>query len=154
MDTANVIENRIFAEFRVGDSVTLSKMIRKEDIERYAAISGNANLEEFNAQSLLPARLILNLLGNLLPGSGTVYLSHELRFQRAIVVGDTVTATVTVHEKRVEEHVVIFDCSCVNQHREAVMIGAAEVMAPREKLRTSIREPVGSVSAATRKMIA
>jgi len=153
MDTTSVFENRTFDEIRIGDSATLSRTIAREDIELYAAISGDANpvhvddglaraswIEGVTAQALLPAGLVSNLLGNRLPGAGTVYRAHELRFERAIVVGDTITATIKVREKRAEGHVVIFDYSCVNQQGQTVITGTAEVMAPREKSRTSVHE--------------
>ncbi len=133
MDTTSVIENRTFDEIQVGDSATLSSMIAKEDIELYAAISGDAN-------PVLPAGLISNLLGNRLPGAGTVYLGHQLRFKRAVAVGDLITATIKVREKRVQEHVVIFDCSCVNHKGETVITGMAEVIAPTEKSRAPVSE--------------
>ena len=153
MDSTSVIENRTFDEIRIGDNATFSKTIAREDIELYAAISGDAiavpagdagtragSFEGVGAQGLLSAGLISNLLGNRLPGAGTDYLGLQFRFRRAIVVGDTITATVRVREKRVQEQVVIFDCSCVNQHGDAVVTGTAEVMAPREKSRRPVHE--------------
>jgi phosphotransacetylase/acyl dehydratase len=146
--TMTTAENRTFDEIRIGESTSLSKAITKEDIELYGAVSGDANPVHFDegvaraaryegitAHSMLTAGLISNLLGNKLPGAGTVYLGQELRFQRPVLAGDTITVTVTAREKRPETHVVLFDCACADQKGETVLTGTAEVIAPSEKLR-------------------
>src|SRR5215470_1425468 len=153
METSSVIENRTFDEIQIGDSATISKMFGKVDIELYAAISGDANpthmdnafaraawFEGITAHGMLPVGLISNLLGNRLPGAGTVFLSQEFQFKRVVIVGDTITATVRVREKRAEENAVVFDCSCVNQDGETVITGTAKVMAPQVRATTSLSE--------------
>jgi phosphotransacetylase len=79
--------------------------------------------------------LVSGVLGTRLPGPGTVYESQDLRFLRPVRVGDAVTTTVTVREKRPENRSIVFDCRCVNQHGEAVATGIAVVRAPNEHLR-------------------
>jgi phosphotransacetylase/acyl dehydratase len=153
MDPVPLVENRTFDEIRVGDSQSLSRTISKEDIEIYAAVSGDANPVHFDAEfaragrfegitahSMMTAGLISNLLGNRLPGPGTVYLSQDLHFRRPVLAGDTVTVTVAAREKRKADHAVLFDCSCVNQNGETVLSGTAEVIAPTQKARSMPRE--------------
>lgn len=79
--------------------------------------------------------LISAVLGTELPGPGAVYLSQTLRFIRPVGLGDTITASVTVAEKRPELGVVVFDCHCVNQQGDEVISGRAEVRAPKDKVR-------------------
>ena len=85
------------------------------------------------AHSMLSAGLISSVLGNLLPGAGTVYLTQELRFAAPVHAGDTITVTVTAREKRAEGRIVQFDCSCTNQDGQTVLDGVATVIAPAEK---------------------
>ena len=47
-----------------------------------------ANFKGVVAHSMLDAGLISSLLGNRLPGAGTVYLAQELRFGEPVYVGD------------------------------------------------------------------
>ncbi|MCS6876976.1 MAG: bifunctional enoyl-CoA hydratase/phosphate acetyltransferase [Geminicoccaceae bacterium] len=142
------IENKTFEEIAIGDSASLVKAIGREDIELFAAVSGDANPihldEELAAKTpfkgvvahgMLTAGLISNLLGNRLPGPGTIYLAQELRFHRPVRIGDVVTASVTVTEKRPEKRIVVFDCRVTNQRGEVVLTGTAEVIAPKDKLR-------------------
>ncbi|MGR9105840.1 MAG: bifunctional enoyl-CoA hydratase/phosphate acetyltransferase [Gammaproteobacteria bacterium] len=141
-----VIENRTFDEIRIGDSASLERTLSEEDIQLFAAASGDLNpthldpdymkhkgLDGTVGHSLWGGALISNLLGNILPGPGTVYRRQDLRFLRPVFVGDTVTVTITVSAKRPENASLIFDCSVVNQRREPVLSGTAEVLAPTEK---------------------
>ncbi len=153
MSEPTMVENRTFDEIGVGESASLSKAIRREDIELYAAVSGDANpmhLDEAYARAarfhgvvahgMLSAGLISNLLGNKLPGAGTIYLSQDLHFSAPVRAGDTIRVTVTAREKRPEKHIVLFDCLCVNQEGHTVLSGTAEVAAPTEKLRAPAHE--------------
>jgi phosphate acetyltransferase len=75
------------------------------------------------------------LLGTKLPGPGTIYLGQTLRFRCPVTVGDTVTVSVEACEREFEHHRIWFDCLCVNQRREVVIEGRAEVIAPTAKVR-------------------
>jgi phosphotransacetylase/acyl dehydratase len=148
MESSATTENRTFDEIRIGESQSLSRTISREDIDIYGAVSGDVNPVHFHAgptsagepqgviaHAMLTAGLVSNLLGNRLPGPGTVYVSQELRFRRPVFAGDTVTVTVTAREKRATDRLVLFDCTCVNQDGKTVLSGTAEVIAPTEKIR-------------------
>lgn len=139
------IENRTFAEIAVGDSATTPPYtLTQEDIGLFAKVSGDLNPSHLDSEymkkrggvvghSLWGGALISSLLGNKLPGPGTVYRRQDLRFLQPVYVGDTVTGTITVKEKRAEDNLVIFDCRLVNQQQALVLSGTAEVRAPTEK---------------------
>lgn len=106
------IENRTFDEILVGESASLKRTLSKEDIELFAIMSGDVNpahVDEEYARSdifhriiahgMWGAALISTLLGTKLPGPGTIYLEQTLRFHHPVVVGDTVTVTITVRER-------------------------------------------------------
>lgn len=148
METVTMTENRTFDEIRIGDKESVSKTITKEEIELYGAVTGDANPTHYDesvardsrfegivGHSMIAAGLISNVLGNKLPGAGTVYRSQNLRFVRPVYAGDTVTATVTAREKRADQRVIVFDCACVNQRGEEILTGTAEVVAAAEKMR-------------------
>jgi phosphotransacetylase len=79
--------------------------------------------------------LISAVLGTKLPGPGTIYMSQELRFLAPIAIGDTITTTVTVHEKLPAHRDLILDCQCVNAAGVVAVAGTARVRAPTEKVR-------------------
>jgi phosphotransacetylase/acyl dehydratase len=143
-----MIENRTFDEIKIGDTASLVRTLSKKDIDLFAVMSGDvnpANVDEEYARSDLfhkivahgmwGASLISTLLGTKLPGPGTIYLDQSLSFHHPVMVGDTVTVTVTVRTKEADGHQVTFDCECCNQRGEEVISGNAKVIAPTDKVR-------------------
>jgi phosphotransacetylase len=61
-------------------------------------------------------------------------LREDLRFHGKIAVGDKLTATVTVQEKRARGSEVVFACRCVNQGGEELVTGRVVVAAPTERV--------------------
>ncbi len=147
-DLLDYIENRTYGEIRVGDSATLVRTLRPEDIQMFAIISGDMNpthvdpeyarssqFREVVAHGMWGGMLFSNVLGTQFPGPGTVYIDQSLHFARTIRIGDTLTITVTCQRKFDHNHHIIFDCECVNQDKERVIHGTAEVVAPTEKVK-------------------
>ncbi|MBC7285266.1 bifunctional enoyl-CoA hydratase/phosphate acetyltransferase [Hoeflea sp.] len=148
MDDMAMIENRTFDEIAVGDTASTTRTLTEQDIKLFALVSGDVNPAHLDADyaatdmfhriiahGMWGGGLISAVLGTELPGPGAIYLSQSLRFTRPVGLGDTITATVTVVEKRADHGVVVFDCVCINQHGEEVITGRAEVKAPMEKVR-------------------
>lgn len=142
------VENRTFDEIRIGESASLERTLSKADIDLFAVMSGDVNPahmdEEFAktskfteviAHGMWGGALISTVLGTQLPGPGTIYLSQSLRFARPVMLGDTVTVTVTAKEKDDEKRRITFDCLCVNQSGQPVITGTAEVIAPAAKIK-------------------
>ncbi len=143
-----MIENKTFDEIAVGDSASLTRVTTQQDIDLFAVISGDVNpahmdkayadtdmFHKIIAHGMLGAGLISSVLGTKLPGPGTIYLGQDLRFLHPVSIGDTITATLTVTEKRPEHGDLTLDCRCTNQKGEVVISGTAHVRAPKEKVR-------------------
>ncbi|MEZ5278030.1 MAG: bifunctional enoyl-CoA hydratase/phosphate acetyltransferase [Opitutaceae bacterium] len=141
------IENRTFDEMSIGDEATLHRVLSRDDILLFAAVSGDVNPahvdEEFArsdffqkiiAHGMWGAALISTVLGTEMPGPGTIYLGQTLRFKRPVAIGDHIVTTVRVTRKDSEKSRVTLECFCRNQRGEEVIRGEAEVMAPREKI--------------------
>ena len=131
-------------QINIGDSASFTKTVTESDITLYAGISGDFNPAHMDAESakkgmfgqriahgMLSAGFISNVLGNYLPGPGTIYMGQELRFVKPVFIGDTVTATVTVKEKIEEKNRLKLDTVVTNQRGEAVITGTATVMPPK-----------------------
>ncbi|MBU0752206.1 MAG: bifunctional enoyl-CoA hydratase/phosphate acetyltransferase [Gammaproteobacteria bacterium] len=148
LETLDFIENRTYDEIKVGDSASLTRTMRPEDIQMFAIMSGDINpthvdpeyarssmFREVVAHGMWGGVLISNVLGTEFPGPGTVYVDQALHFSRQVRIGDTLTVTVTCQRKFDHNHHIIFDCQCVNQEGQTVIGGNAEVLAPTEKIR-------------------
>ncbi|GAA0674630.1 MaoC family dehydratase [Natronoarchaeum mannanilyticum] len=93
----------------VGDSVTFTKRITAEDVERFAAVSGDTNRlhldDEFAEDSRFGGRiahgtLVSGLISAALarlPGL-TIYLSQDLEFRGPVELDDRVSAVVEIVE--------------------------------------------------------
>ncbi len=148
------LENHTYDEIEIGQSASLTRTLQTRDIELFAAVSGDLNpthidraysLESGSRQtghSLWGTTLVSSLLGNALPGPGTVYRSQSINFQQPPELGDAVTISVTVKAKDPVDHVITLECRADNQKGERLFDGIAEVYAPMEKItRESVHLP-------------
>ena len=149
----NFLESRIYDEINVGDSTSLTRTLRPEDIQLFAIMSGDINpaivdrdfansgmFREVIAHGMWSASLISTTLGTQFPGPGTILVDQSIRFVKPVTIGDTITITVTVKQMFAHNHHILFDCNCTNQDGLQVVTGTAEVLAPKEKMRTKRTE--------------
>lgn len=147
MTATSLIENRTFDEITIGETASLTRTLTAADIQLFAVVSGDVNPAHLDpayaetdmfhrviAHGMWGAGLISAILGTELPGPGAIYLGQSLRFTRPVGLGDSITASATVVEKRADHHIVVLDCVCLNQKGETVISGQAEVKAPTEKV--------------------
>ncbi|WP_412755042.1 bifunctional enoyl-CoA hydratase/phosphate acetyltransferase [Legionella pneumophila] len=144
------LENVTFDELTVGRQASLSKTLTQDDINLFAAMSGDVNpahMDPVFAQSdifhgivghgMWSGSLISTLLGTVIPGPGTIYLKQDIQFKKPVRLGDTLTITIIVKDKGANKPRVIFNCKGVNQHGETVIEGLATVLAPTKKVRVA-----------------
>ena len=142
------IENKTFDEIAVGESAVMTRVLRKEDIELFALVSGDVNpapVDETYAKTdrfgqnvghgMWGAALISAVLGTELPGPGTIYLQQTLDFRHPIALGDEITARVTVRDKDPNKNSLTLACECTNEKGEIVTSGVATVIASTLKIR-------------------
>lgn len=131
---------------RVGDTAFLSREITDDDIRAFAELTGDHNPvhtdEEFArttrfgrriAHGMFAASLLSAVLGNDLPGKGSLYLGQTLKFLAPVYVGDTVIARVTVTHIRDDKPVVTLDTACENQNGDLVLRGEAVVLVEEQQ---------------------
>jgi len=129
----------------VGTQATLSRTITEGDIRLFAEVSGDHNPIHLNAEyaertlfgkriahGFLIGSLISAVLGNDLPGPGSIYLGQTLKFLAPIHIGDTVKVTVKVVAVREDKRIVTLHTECTNQHGALVLSGEATVKYMRE----------------------
>jgi 3-hydroxybutyryl-CoA dehydratase len=132
-------------QLKVGDSAQISKIITEEMINDFAKATGDFNPIHMNqayaektffkgriAHGVLSVGLLSAVLGNTLPGYGTIYLSQEVRFLAPVRIGDTITARVEVIELMPEKNRAKFRTICTNQGGQMVVDGTAWAMPPKK----------------------
>jgi len=129
----------------VGTQATLVRTITEDDILLFALVSGDRNPIHLDpeyaektffgqrvAHGFLIGSLISAVLGNELPGPGTIYLGQTLKFLAPIHIGDTITVNVEVAALREEKRILTLTTSCTNQLGTVVLSGEATVKYMRE----------------------
>jgi len=137
---------KIFAPLpQIGMQKVLSRTITEDDILLFAQVSGDRNPihldPEYAERSIFGKRiahgfligsLISAVLGNDLPGPGSIYLGQTLKFLAPIHIGDTVTVKVKVVAVREDKRIVTLHTDCTNQSDVLVLSGEATVKYAKE----------------------
>ena len=126
----------------VGRTHQTEHVITEKDIELFAEVSGDRNPlhmdEEFAkktpfgqriAHGALTASYISGILGNDLPGPGSIFVGLNMRFRRPVLIGSLVIVKVEVTEMRERGNRVTLKVSC-NVDGKAAISGEAMVMVP------------------------
>ncbi len=132
-------------DIEMGMTRSLEKEITDADIEKFSEISTDRNpvhldedyaretiFEGRIAHGMLTAGLISAVIGEQLPGHGTVYMGQTLKFLAPVRPGDRVRAEVRVVEIDVGKRRVTLDCHC-SVNGKKVLVGEAKVLAPSRK---------------------
>ncbi len=132
-------------DIEIGMVRSLTKEVTDRDIALFAEVSTDRNpvhLDEDYAQQtifggriahgMLTAGLVSAVIGEQLPGHGTVYLGQSLRFLGPVRPGDRVTAEVEVTAIDHARRRVTMETRCLVAGKK-VLAGEALVLAPSRK---------------------
>ena len=132
-------------DIEIGMVRSLSKTIGDREIALFAEVSSDHNPVHLDddyardtifqgriAHGMLTADLISAVIGEQLPGHGTVYLGQNLKFMAPVRPGDRVEATVSVAAIDHGRRRVTLDCAC-RVGDTVVLKGEALVLAPSRK---------------------
>lgn len=125
---------------RAGDTY-LQKIIASDLVVRQIAeVSGDHNPIHLNdsyaektifkkriAQGLFCVNAISMILGNYLPGNGTILLSQSFFYRHPIYIDDEIEVKVIVREIIEEKNIVIMETICKNQAGKIVVEGESKV---------------------------
>lgn len=101
-----------YDEIRVGDRACCEAVIQDSDVLRFSELIGDTNSfhvsDENAAKTVFKTRIahgvhlatfISTLIGQKLPGFGTVYCSQTFRFRKPVYIGGSIKVEVEVLEK-------------------------------------------------------
>lgn len=130
-----------FERFEIGMKAKTSKTITETDVILFAGVSTDINpvhLDEEAAKEgifgkrvahgILVSGLISAVLGNKLPGPGSIYMGQDLKFLAPVYIGDTITAEVEIIELIPEKSRIKLNTVCTNQDGKTVISGTALIM--------------------------
>ncbi len=129
-------------DLEVGMEAEFEKTLSTSDIESFADASGDTNPVHLDdeyaattvfrsriAHGMLTASLLSTILGTIMPGPGTIYLSQSVRFKAPVKPGETVVAKATISELQRERRRAKLTCEC-RVGDTVVLDGEAQVMVP------------------------
>lgn len=129
----------------VGARATRTRPITRATIANFAELSGDLNpihldpvvaakspFGERIAHGSLVASFVSAVLGNELPGSGSIYLGQTLKFLAPVRIGDMITASVEVIAVHEQKRLITLRTECTNQEGTVVLTGEAIVKYMRE----------------------
>ena len=112
-------------DIEMGMTRYIRKVITDRDIEQFAEISTDHNpvhlddeyardtiFEGRIAHGMLAAGLVSAVIGEQLPGHGSIYMSQNLKFLAPVRPGDLVHAEVKVVDMVIDKRRVKLDCRC------------------------------------------
>lgn len=124
---------------KTGSSYSKVIVADEETIQRIAEVSGDRNPihldEDYARQSVFGRRIahglfcinaISMILGNDLPGEGTILLSQNFRYLQPVYLGDSIEVTVTVADCLPKDKYMLRTV-CTNEKGETVLDGESMV---------------------------
>ena len=125
-------------ELKVGQKATRSNTLTFDNVKTYAEITGDYNPLHFDenfaaktqfkdlvVQGGLTTGILNALVAMDMPGSGTVFMSQDLKFIAPVFIGDTITAEAEVLEIHVTKPVTKLKMTIARQTGETVVEGEA-----------------------------
>ncbi|MHC0053459.1 bifunctional enoyl-CoA hydratase/phosphate acetyltransferase [Actibacterium sp. D379-3] len=144
-----------WTQLKIGMEAKTTHMCRAEDFYVFANSSGNMNpmhlpkedgdgdgKPEAIAPSMWMGALISGVLGNFLPGPGTLYKSQTLRFLGRVHAGEEITVKVQLKSKEAG-NLAIFDTWVELADGTRITEGEAVVVAPEKQITVDLRDVPG-----------
>lgn len=132
---------RDFSQFQVGDTVSITKVIREEDLDAFATATGDYNPLHMEAQfaattrfqrrvvhGMLVASYVSTLVGMHLPGPGALWTQQSFRWIAPVFIDDTLTLTLEVTHKSEGTRTVTLAVKATNQSGKTVMEGEGSAL--------------------------
>ena len=126
-------------KIEIGAVAEAKRIFTAELVENYAKLTGDYNPVHFDdkfaqhtifrkpiVHGPLVLTLITTLFANKLPGAGSVYLSHDLKFVAPVYHNDEVTAYLKIIEITSKNHCII-ETKAYNQDGIIVIEGIARI---------------------------
>ena len=131
---------------KVGDRRTLRRIITKDDVRRFAEVTGDTNPAHFDeayakttrfkkpiVHGMFIGSLFSKIFGMDYPGEGTIYCSQTLTFLKPVYPDSPLVVEVIVKRLDVEKNRAYFDTLIHDQAGDVVVKGEAMVMPRKDK---------------------
>lgn len=134
-----IIKTASDMDIKIGNKAIETKIFDENSVRLFAELTGDTNPIHFDKEyaaltvfkkPIVHGPLVLTLVTTLfareLPGPGSVYLSHEMKFTKPVFYNDEITAILEVTDITPKGHILI-NTICINQDKEVVFEGIARL---------------------------
>ena len=127
----------------IGNSASITHSFTEEEVIQYAKLSTDMNPIHLDAEyaattqfkqrivhGMLVGSLFSALVGQHLPGEGSIYMTQNLNFKAPVYLDTEITASVeitSIHEKK---PIVILSCHCIDSEGKTLITGEAVMYVP------------------------
>lgn len=132
---------------KIGDSASLTRSFTDADVRQYADLSGDHNPvhldEEFAAgtqfkqrivHGMLVGSLFTAVLGEQLPGHGSIYMTQNLNFKSPVYLDMPITARVEITAIHPKKPIVTFASTVVDADGKTLVQGESVMYVPWLKM--------------------
>jgi len=157
MSEAVAIEDHVVPkteDFKVGQSVTYSQVIDDRLVRGYADLTGDHNPihvdDAFAKKTKFRQRIahggilfgiVSMMLGDKMPGIGTIFMSQTVNFHAPVFINDKVTVVVTI-TALLPKHVAKLSTIATKQDGTVVMDGVSTIKLPGSLMLPVVPAPV------------
>lgn len=124
-----------FEDIEIGKEAVIQRTITEEDVNTFGELSGDLNPlhmdEQFASKTPFGRRVVhgmftaalVSATHTSLTGPGYVYVGQELNFKGPVHIGDTLTVSVTVVEKKTAKSILVMETKVTNQNGQLILDG-------------------------------
>ncbi len=125
---------------KIGDVYVCDVLIKQEDVNTFAAISGDHNPIHTDADyakttpfgrpivhGIFSAAVFSKIFGTAFPGEGTIYMYQDLKFLAPVFVGDPYVAKCEILEVDPEKHRGVIKCILESLDGKICITGTAKL---------------------------
>ena len=126
-------------EIKIGDKAMAKRTFTANDVKVFGELTGDFNPVHFDEEYAkatmfgkpivhgpLVITLVTTLFANELPGPGSVYLSHEVKYFNPVYYNDEITGVVEVVDINSKNHIFL-KTTCTNQNGDIILDGIARL---------------------------
>ena len=127
--------------FKVGDTASMIAEVTDKVIAEWADLTGDYNPvhmdDEYAEKTRFKKRIVhglfcqgmvSNLIGNVLPGNGSILINEKINYNRPVYIGDRIECICTINNIIEDKNRFIIGFDCINQNGKNVLDGEAEVL--------------------------
>lgn len=139
--------NKPYDSIQIGMKASTSRLCTEDDLFIFAQASGNYNPMHIpdqdgsgdgQAEAIMPgmwlASMISAVLGNQLPGPGSLFKEQHLVFEKTVEAGVMLTATVEVIEK-LPDNQILLKTWITDPQSDVIVSGRVKLQAPLKKIK-------------------